>query len=92
MNMEERVDARSDLRFARREIVQKLTEFHGLGAGVVVERVKNYSAKSSLSGTKVHYRATSVIGECNARMDIYGLYAAFARYRRFTFMRSCILA
>jgi hypothetical protein len=32
--MEERVDARSDLRFAGREIVQKLTEFYGLGLEV----------------------------------------------------------
>ena len=46
MNTEECVDARGNLRFARREIVQKLTEFHRFGAEFVVERVGNYPRRN----------------------------------------------
>jgi hypothetical protein len=46
MNIEERVDVRGNLRFTGREIVQKLTEFHWLGTGFVVERVKTILAEA----------------------------------------------
>ena len=93
VNMEERVDARGNLRFAGREIVQKLTEFHGLGAGFVVERVENYPRRSlAFLAPKFIARRLPVLQNALSGWTFTVFYVSDARYRRLSSMSSCILS